>query len=705
MSDNTVKIEVNGIELDARPGEMLIAATDRAGIYVPRFCYHEKLSVAANCRMCLVEVANAPKPLPACATPVTAGMKVATKSPKAIGAQRATMEFLLINHPLDCPICDQGGECELQDLAMGFGRDISRFTERKRVVQDRDIGPLVSTDMTRCIHCTRCVRFGMEIAGIQELGTVGRGERMQISTFIEGSVDHELSGNIIDLCPVGALNSKPYRFSARAWEMQALPTVAAHDCVGSNLAAHVLLGRVKRVVPRPNEAVNETWLADRDRFSYEGIYAADRLTQPMVRQDGVLTPATWERALEVAADGLSTIARTDGGAALGAWVGPTATVEEGYLAQRVLRHLGSDNLDHRLRRQDFRLQEKDPLYPGLPVSLAELEEADAILVVGSNLRREAPLLAHRVRKAALRGAAVMFVNPARYDYLHPVAAYLDTGMDLPAGLRRLQAQNGDAEADAMLDRLKGASRGLIILGNIAGRHPRYADIRQLAADLARATGAGLGYLSEGSNAAGLALAGVLPHRGVGGQAIARSGRHLGEMVARPPQGLLVLQAEPDLDCANGQQALRALKEVRFVLGLTPYLGAALRDHADVLLPVGTFAETAGTFVNVEGRWQSFAGVAAPVGESRPAWKVLRVLGNLLELPGCEYASAEEVRAELAGLVNGARPDFSPVASAVPPAVGGQEPAMAELDLPMYQLDAVLRRSPALQLTPEARRRA
>jgi len=702
MSDQTVKIEVNGVELDARPGEMLIAVTDRAGIYVPRFCYHEKLSIAANCRMCLVEVANAPKPLPACATPVTAGMKVATKSPKAIGAQRATMEFLLINHPLDCPICDQGGECELQDLAMGFGRDISRFTERKRVVPDRDISPLVSTDMTRCIHCTRCVRFGQEIAGIQELGTVGRGERMQISTFIEGSVDHELSGNIIDLCPVGALNSKPYRFSARAWEMQALPTVAPHDCVGSNLSAHVLLGRVKRVVPRPNEAVNETWLADRDRFSYEGIYAPDRLMQPMVREDGVLRPATWERALEVAADGLLALAGTEGGNALGAWVGPTATVEEGYLVQRLLRHLGSDNLDHRLRRQDFRLQEKDPLYPGLPVSLAEVEQADAILVVGSNLRREAPLLAHRVRKAALAGAAVMFVNPSRYDYLHPVAGYLDTGPDLPAGLRRLQAPGGDTAAADMLARLKAARRGLILLGNIAGRHPRFADLRQLAGDIARASGAGLGFLSEGANSAGLSLAGVLPHRGPGGQVVARAGRHLGEMLARPPQGLLVLHAEPDLDCGDGHRAVQALKEAGFVLGLTPYLGEALRDHAQVVLPVGTFAETAGTFVNVEGRWQSFAGVAAPVGESRPAWKVLRVLGNLLDVPGCEYSSADEVRSELAALVDGARPDFSPVASAVPPAVGGRDPVLAELDLPMYQLDAILRRAPALQFTHEAR---
>ncbi len=561
MSDNTIKIEVNGVELEARPGEMLISVTDRAGIYVPRFCYHEKLSVAANCRMCLVEVVNAPKPLPACATPVTNGMKVATKSPKAIGAQKATMEFLLINHPLDCPICDQGGECELQDLAMGFGRDVSRFNEGKRVVRDKNIGPLVSTDMTRCIHCTRCVRFGQEIAGIQELGTIGRGERMQISTFIERSVDHELSGNIIDLCPVGALNSKPYRFSARAWEMQALPTVAPHDCVGSNLSAHVLLGKVKRVVPRANEAVNETWLADRDRFSYEGIYA-DRIEQPMIRDGGALRPASWEEALEAAAAGVSRSVGKGNGGGLGAWAGPTSTVEEGFLLQRLLRHLGSDNLDHRLRRRDFRLQERDPVFPWVGSSLAELEQADAIVIVGSNLRREAPLIAHRVRKAALRGASVVFVNPGRYEYLHPVAGYLETGLDLVGGLRRLLTDSPDAEASAILGRLRGAARPVILLGQIAGRHPRLADVRQAAGELSRQSAARIGYLSEGANSAGLALAGVLPHRGAGGVPVARAGRNLAEMQDQPLAGLVLLNVEPEHDCADGQRAVACTRGCR-----------------------------------------------------------------------------------------------------------------------------------------------
>jgi len=700
MTTNTVRIEVNGTELEARPGEMLIAVTDRAGIYVPRFCYHEKLSIAANCRMCLVEVANAPKPLPACATPVTNGMKVETRSTKAIGAQKATMEFLLINHPLDCPICDQGGECELQDLAMGFGRDVARFTERKRVVKDKDIGPLVSTDMTRCIHCTRCVRFGQEIAGIQELGTIGRGDRMQISTFVEKGVDHELSGNIIDLCPVGALNSKPYRFSARAWEMQAHPTVAPHDCVGSNLHAHVLLGKVKRVVPRVNEAINETWLADRDRFSYEGIYAPDRIDQPLVRQDGALRPVSWEVALQAAADGLRQASR-EGGQGVGALVGPTSTTEEGFLLQRLIRHLGSDNIDYRLRRRDFRLQDRDPVYPSLGLGLHELESCDLIVVVGSNLRHEAPLLAHRVRKAALRGAAVMIVNPSRYEYLHPVAGYLETGLDLAAGVRQLAA-GGPGVAGDVGPVLANARRAVILLGLIAGRHPRFADIRQAAGDLARQTGASLGYLSEGANSAGLALAGVLPHRGPGGVAAGRPGRTAMEMIAQPPAGLLLLNAEPEADCADPEAARRAPGRAEFVLALSPFMGPTLAADADVVLPVGTFAETAGTFVNCTGNWQSFGGVASPVGGSRPAWKVLRVLGNLLGMPACDYASAEEVLAEVRLAAGDVRPDNTVPVAAIPPAATGTDVTLAELDISPYQTDGLLRRAVSLQQTSAAR---
>lgn len=414
MSDDLVNIEVNGVPMQARKGQMLIEVTDAHDVYVPRFCYHEKLAIAANCRMCLVEVEKAPKPLPACATPVAEGMKVFTRSAKAIAAQKAVMEFLLINHPLDCPICDQGGECELQDLAMGFGRDISRYTERKRVVKDKDIGPLVSTDMTRCIHCTRCVRFTQEIQGLQELGTIGRGESTEIGTYIERSVDHELSANIIDLCPVGALNNKPYRYRARAWEMTQHPLVSPHDSVGTNIYAHVLRGRVMRVVPRVNEAINENWIADRDRFSHQAFYSDDRLLKPMMREGGIWQETDWETALAAAAERLGRIAKQQGGAQLGALAWPAATLEELTLFARIVRGLGSANLDHRLRRSDFRDEAHEAAYPSLGCAIADLERLDSLLVIGSNLREEVPLIAHRVRKAAVRnGAKVAFVNPRR----------------------------------------------------------------------------------------------------------------------------------------------------------------------------------------------------------------------------------------------------------------------------------------------------
>src|SRR3954470_11428193 len=419
---DAVNVEVDGKACQGKKGQMIIHVTDAQNAYVPRFCYHDKLPIAANCRMCLVEVEKAPKPLPACATPITEGMKIFTKSPKAIGAQKATMEFLLINHPLDCPICDQGGECELQDLAMGFGRDAARFNERKRVIKDKDIGPLVSTDMTRCIHCTRCVRFTSEIAGIQELGTTGRGEDMEIGTYIERAVEHELSGNIIDLCPVGALNSKPFRYRARAWEMTQAALVSPHDGLGTNIFGHVLRGKLMRVVPRANETINETWIADRDRYSYEGVYSDDRLEAPMVREGSEWKRVSWEQALETAARGLKAA-----GAGLATLASSSSTVEELYLLARLTRALGSGHIDHRLRQADFRDQAADPAAPGLGgLTIAAIDQLDGLLILGSNLRREAPVLAHRVRKAATRGAKVAFLNPARYDYLFPVAAYLES---------------------------------------------------------------------------------------------------------------------------------------------------------------------------------------------------------------------------------------------------------------------------------------
>lgn len=694
MSSDTFTIEVNGTELDARPGQMLIEVTDAANIYVPRFCYHRHLSVAANCRMCLIEVENAPKPLPACATPVTDGMKVRTKSPAAIAAQKAVMEFLLINHPLDCPICDQGGECELQDIAMGYGRGVSRYTERKRVVPDKNIGPLISTDMTRCIHCTRCVRFGQEIAGIQELGTIGRGDRTIISTFVETTVDHELSGNIIDLCPVGALNNKPYRFSARAWEMVQLPTIAPHDCLGSNMNAHVVGGRLKRIVPRTNDAINETWLADRDRFSCEAVYAPDRQGTPLVRDHSGLREATWEEALDVAAEGLRRLRGN-----LGVLASPSATTEEGYLLARIARHLGTADIDHRLRRSDFRGQDADPPFPWLGMAVADAEALDAVCVIGSDLRHEVPLLAHRVRKAALRGAHVSFVDTSHREYLFEVGEYL-VGDDLVAELGRLVAAArlagaSDAAADNVIAALRDSGAKAVLIGQIAMRHPRFADIRALAGELAQLTGARLGFIPEGANAAGLSLAGVLPHRAAGGRPAEVSGAHAADIVADPARGLILFGVEPQFDCGDAAAGLRAVESAGFVVAFSPFVDQTLRSHADVVLPIGTFAETSGTFVNAAGDWQSFTGVAMPFGESRPGWKVLRVLGNLIALPDCDYETSDAVRDELRAAIGDVRPE--PMSFAAP--TEGATPVATDTgDVPMYQIDALVRRAQCLQLT-------
>jgi NADH-quinone oxidoreductase subunit G len=627
------------------------------------------------------------------------------------------MEFLLINHPLDCPICDQGGECELQDLAMGFGRDAARFNERKRVVKDKDIGPLVSTDMTRCIHCTRCVRFGQDIAGIQELGTTGRGEHMEIGTYVERAVDHELSGNIIDLCPVGALNSKPFRYRARSWEMTQAALISPHDGVGTNVFGHVLRGRLMRVVPRQNDAINETWIADRDRYSYEGIYSADRIESPMVRQGegkgSEWKKVSWEVALETAAKGLKAA-----GAELATLASASATVEELYLLGRITRALGSNNIDHRLRQVDFRDQDGDPSAPGLGgLAIGDIDQLDALLVVGSNLRREAPVLAHRVRKAAKRGAKIAFLNPARFDYLFPVAAYLESapakqladlaaiysacldGAPAPKHLASLVsgAQVNTAHR-AIAAALKNGAARAIWLGALVLRHPAYADLRAVAAGLAAATGATLGTLAEGGNAAGAYLAGAVPHREPAGISSATPGKTARDMLSSARKAYLLFGgAEPWADGLNAD-ALKVLGAAEFVVAATPYADEQLKSVANVLLPIGTFVETSGTYVNLEGLWQSFAGAAKPLGESRPGWKVLRVLGNLAGVADFEYQSSEEVREEVRALCGGV------VATSYQ---GSHEvkPAAAEarvIDVPMYSVDALLRRAPSLQRTKEGK---
>jgi NADH-quinone oxidoreductase subunit G len=727
--EDLVNIEVDGRPVQAKKGAMIIHVTDAIGEYVPRFCYHEKLPIAANCRMCLVEVEKAPKPLPACATPVAEGMKVFTRSPAAIGAQKATMEFLLINHPLDCPICDQGGECELQDLAMGFGRDIARFNERKRVVKDKNLGPLVSTDMTRCIHCTRCVRFGADIAGIPELGTTDRGENMQIGTYIERSVEHELSGNIIDLCPVGALNSKPFRYQGRSWEMTESPLVAAHDGFGSNLFGHVLRGKLKRVVPRPNDEVNETWISDRDRFSYEGLLADDRLLRPMVRKAEGWCEVDWEEALKLAAEQLKTA-----GGELGVLVHPSSTTEEAALAAQLAESLGTANIDHRLRQRDFRDAAADPRHPTLGMSLAAVDSLSGVLIVGSHLRSELPLLAHRVRKAVVRGGAqVAFIDAVERHYHFPVAAQCvadpngwvhelacilravceSQSITPPASVAGwLHAVEPTAAHRAAASAVLAGERRAVWLGAMAVRHPAYADLRALASELARLCSATMGELAEGANAAGAWLAGAVPHRRAGGlaQIEGRAGRNTRDMLAAHlPAYLLIGAIEPDRDLAEPALAEGAFAAAQAVIAITPYASESLKAQATVLLPMAAFAETSGSYVNLEGRWQSQTAAARAPGEARPGWKILRVLGNLVDAAGFDFESSEAVCARLQSTMtehSGAAVPLAILPQHVPPMAAIKESAdidLGDLDVPMYDIDAVLRRSPALQATTAAQR--
>jgi len=718
MNDDLVNVEVDGRLLQARKGQMLIQLTDQSGIYVPRFCYHEKLSIAANCRMCLVEVDKAPKPMPACATPVVEGMKVFTRSPRAIAAQKATMEFLLINHPLDCPICDQGGECELQDLALGFGSASSRFDERKRVVPDKNLGPLISTDMTRCIHCTRCVRFTAEIAGLQELGATGRGEDMQIGTWIERSVDHELSGNVIDVCPVGALNSKPFRHRARSWEMTEHALVSPHDPTGTNLYGHVLRGRLMRVVPRHNEEINETWIADRDRFSYEGIYSDDRLKAPMMRVEGYWREVSWEAALTAAAGVLKDAARRAGPGNIGFLGSPGATTEELFLLARLARGIGSHNVDTRLRQSDFTDQQFDPAFPGLGLALRDVEALDGLLLAGCQVRQEAPMVAHRVRKAALRGTRVCLLSSVPQECHFPVtrelvvgasellgefagllqAAIADSGQPAPAGLAALAQSGTPSDASREIVGALASKRSAIVLGGAAMRHTRYADLRAAAAALAGLTGATLGYLPDGGNAAGAALAGALPHRLPGARPDPEPGQDVRQMLESSMAACVLFGGiEPEHDLAP-RDATDRLAACPQLIAITPYAAGPLLRIAHILLPMGTFAETSGSYVNLEGRWQQVRGCARPVGAARPGWKILRVLGNLLGLDGFDYQRPADVYDELRKLAGQVGYDGGfGGRRVIRPGLGG-----TTTELPLYSVDAIVRRATALQMTRAAR---
>lgn len=712
MSD--IEIEIDGKKCQAKPNAMVIQVADEAGIYIPRFCYHKHLSIAANCRMCLVEVEKAPKPLPACATPVMPGMKVFTKSPKALAAQKAVMEFLLINHPLDCPVCDQGGECELQDLSMGYGSPDSYYNEGKRAVADENLGPLIATEMTRCILCTRCVRFGDEVAGLRELGVTFRGEGAEIGTYIQRAIKSEVSGNVIDLCPVGALTSKPFRFTARAWELNQLPSIAAHDCLGSNVNVHTRTGTVMRIVPRENIHINQTWISDRDRFSYQGLNHVDRLTTPMIRVDGNLKETDWQTALDFAVGKLQQVMSAHHVEQVGALASPNSTTEEFYLLQKLMRSLGSNHIDHRLRQVDFSDQQAMGLFPGMDEPFAELENADAIILVGSNIQKEQPLASLRVRKAVLKGAAVIAINMMDYNFHFRVAerAVANTqdftntlaciakalGADAPA-LKNLTL---DANAKAIAKRLQEKKNIKIIVGALAINHPQAAIIRELVNIIAAQTQAKIAFMTEGANTAGAWIAGAVPHRGAFGATVEKSGLDAQAMLCEVLKAYLLLNVEPE-DCANPVMFTHALQQAELVIALSTFKNPTLEKLAHVIFPVGPFTETSGTFINVSGTWQSFAGSSSAKGESRPAWKVLRVLGNWLQLSGFEYKSSEEVCDEIKAFEKLA-PDFS--SKDIKKNLDDYDFKTNDDDeifyrigeIPIYSGDNIVRRAAALQAT-------
>jgi NADH-quinone oxidoreductase subunit G len=688
-----VNIEIDGKKLSVENGSTVIEAAHGAGITIPHFCYHKKLSIAANCRMCLVQVEKAPKPLPACATPVTEGMKVYTNSAQAVKAQKGVMEFLLANHPLDCPICDQGGECELQDLAVGYGASASRFQEEKRVVLSKDLGPLVcAEEMSRCINCTRCVRFGQEIGGQMELGQAFRGEHAEIMTFLGEHIDSELSGNMIDLCPVGALTSKPFRYTARGWELSRRKGVSPHDGLGSNLVVEVKDNKVMRVLPFENEAVNECWLSDKDRFSYEGLNSEERLTAPMIRQDGKWQEVSWQQALEYVVNGLRQIAGGAGAENIGALATPHSTLEELYLLQKLVRGLGSHNIDFRLRQSDFSADGKQAGIPWLGMPVADLNKVDRFLIVGSFLRKDHPLLAARIRQAAKHGAQVNVIHSADDDLLMKVAHKSIVAPDALVGaLSRVAQAVADKSGDGIAGSLAGGKNVAVLLGNFAQQHPQAAQLQALAQQIAIAVNGKFGFLGEAANTVGGYLANALPGQGLNAAA----------MLEAPRKAYLLLNAEPELDCANPQQALRAMYAADMVVAMSAYKHFA-RDYADVLLPIAPFAETSGTYVNTEGRVQSFRGAVRPQGEARPAWKVLRVLGNMLDVAGFDYNDSDSVREEaLNGVDVASKLNNNLQGVALQQSSAAAQGLQRVADVPIYFADAVARRAAPLQATHDA----
>jgi NADH-quinone oxidoreductase subunit G len=697
-----INIEIDGQSIKVEDGSTVIEAAHSAGITIPHFCYHKKLSIAANCRMCLVQVEKVPKPLPACATPVTEGMKVYTHSEQAVRAQKGVMEFLLINHPLDCPICDQGGECQLQDMSVGYGGVTSRYQEEKRTVLHKELGPLISAEeMSRCINCTRCVRFGQEIAGQMELGQAFRGEHAEIMSFLSGSVNSELSGNMIDLCPVGALTSKPFRYKARGWELSRRRSISAHDSLGSNLSVQTKNNRVMRVLPIENESINECWLSDKDRFAYEGLNSSERLTKPMIKQDGKWQEVEWQLALEFAANGLRHIVNGASGEQAGALATGNSTLEELYLLQKFMRGLGSDNVDFRLRQVDFSADSQLQGAPWLGMPIADISRLDSLLIVGSFLRKDHPLLAARIRHSVKMGAQANIIHATDDDLLMKVAnkaivapnEMVNIMSQIVQALTTGKTAKTDtigAEAIAMAKSLTCGGCVAVLLGNFAQQHPQAAQLQALAQKIASLVNGRFGYLGEAANSVGGYLAQAIPRA---------KGLNASTMLASPRKAYVLLNVEPELDCANPQQAIAAMHSADLVIAMSAYKHQAT-SYADVLLPIAPFTETSGTFVNIEGTVQSFKGAVKPLGESRPAWKVLRVLGNLLKVTGFEQDTSEAVRDEalhgmnVASKLNNAIGEIA-ISSSV--TTGLQRVS----DVPIYATDAVVRRSLPLQATTDA----
>ncbi|RFC39085.1 MAG: NADH dehydrogenase subunit G [Candidatus Nitrotoga sp. LAW] len=712
-----INIEIDGKHINVENGCSVIDAADRLGIYIPHFCYHKKLSIAANCRMCLVQIEKAPKPLPACATPVAEGMKVFTASEQAVKAQKGVMEFLLINHPLDCPICDQGGECELQDLAVGYGSSASRYHEEKRVVLHKDIGPLVAAEeMSRCINCTRCVRFGIEIGGAMELGQAFRGEHAEIMAFVSDTVDSELSGNMIDLCPVGALTSKPFRYSARTWELSRRKSISPHDSLGSNLAVQVKNNRVMRVLPIENEEINECWLSDKDRFSYEGLNSAERLTKPMIKQGGKWLEVEWQVALEYVANGLRQITHESGAENIGVLATPHSTLEELYLLQKLARGLGSHNVDFRLRQSDFSADSKQTGAPWLGMAVADISLVDRFLLVGSFLRKDHPLLASRVRQATKKGAQINLIHATDDDLLMPIVnkeivpptemttvlaqvlkalstikqATLDTSVQ-----QIVQSVTPSAIAQAMADSLASGERVAILLGNFAQQHPQASQLQLLAQHIATLCGAKFGFFGEAANSVGGYLAQAVPFVG------AEHGMNASTMLTAQRKAYILLNVEVELDMQDPQQALAAMGAADMVVALSAYKHHAT-EYADVLLPITPFTETSGTFISSEGRVQSFKGTVQPLGDARPAWKVLRVLGNMLNIPGFDYNNSEAVRDEVLGGTDVSAKLGNALHGVTAQTATWNTTGLQRVsDVPIYATDAIVRRAASLQKTRDA----